>query len=156
MSTWWARCRLPFKFLIGFVGITGSKSKGMEMLWDDAQRGLSTSVEARTVIALFLRREGKYKEAIEVVRSLKQQYPRDYLFCLEEANLLQGCRRRDGGGACLRTDCGGRQQAGIFCRGAAGTRLLRARRCTAGPASLCRSRACVRAGSRVRRAQERS
>ena len=28
---------LPFKFLIGFVGITGSKSKGMEMLWDDAQ-----------------------------------------------------------------------------------------------------------------------
>jgi tetratricopeptide (TPR) repeat protein len=80
---------LPFKFLIGFVGITGSKSKGMEMLRDDARRGPATSVEARTVIALFLRREGKYKEAIEVVRSLKQQYPRDYLFCLEEANLLK-------------------------------------------------------------------
>jgi len=80
---------LPFKFLIGFVGITGSKSKGMEMLRDDAQRGPATNVEARTVIALFLRREGKYKEAIEVVRSLKQQYPRDYLFCLEEANLLK-------------------------------------------------------------------
>ena len=80
---------LPFKFLIGFVGITGSKSKGMELLWDDARRGTATSVEARTVIALFLRREGKYKDAIEVVRSLKQQYPRDYLFCLEEANLLK-------------------------------------------------------------------
>ncbi len=80
---------LPFKFLIGFMGITGSKSKGMEMLWDDAWRGPATSVEARTVIALFLRREGKYKEAIEVVRKLKQQYPRDYLFCLEEANLLK-------------------------------------------------------------------
>jgi hypothetical protein len=83
---------LPFKFLIGFVGITGSKSKGMEMLRDDARRGLTNNVEARTVIALFLRREGKYKEAIEVVRSLKQQYPRDYLFCLEEANL-----RKDAG-----------------------------------------------------------
>lgn len=83
---------LPFKFLIGFVGITGSKSKGMEMLRDDAHRGLTNSVEARTVIALFLRREGKYKEAIEVVRSLKQEYPRDYLFCLEEANL-----RKDAG-----------------------------------------------------------
>jgi len=80
---------LPFKFLIGFMGITGSKSKGMEMLWDAAWRGPGTSVEARTVIALFLRREGKYKEAIEVVRKLKQQYPRDYLFCLEEANLLK-------------------------------------------------------------------
>ncbi|MGA8089790.1 MAG: tetratricopeptide repeat protein [Terracidiphilus sp.] len=83
---------LPFKFLIGFIGITGSKSKGMEMLRDDAHRGLTNNVEARTVIALFLRREGKYKEAIEVVRSLKQQYPRDYLFCLEEANL-----RKDAG-----------------------------------------------------------
>jgi tetratricopeptide (TPR) repeat protein len=49
-------------------------------------------VEARTVIALFLRREGRYKEAIEVVRGLKAQYPRDYLFCLEEANL-----RKDAG-----------------------------------------------------------
>ncbi len=83
---------LPFKFLIGFVGITGSKSKGMDMLWDDARRGAATSVEARTVIALFLRREGKYQDAIEVVRSLKQEYPRDYLFCLEEANL-----RKDAG-----------------------------------------------------------
>jgi tetratricopeptide (TPR) repeat protein len=83
---------LPFKFLIGFVGITGSKSKGMEMLHDAANRAVLTSVDARTVIALFLRREAKYKEAIEVVRSLKNQYPHDYLFCLEEANL-----RKDAG-----------------------------------------------------------
>lgn len=84
----------PFKILIGFAGITGSKSKGMELLRDDAQRGMATSVEARTVIALFLRREGKYKEAIQVVQSLKEQYPHDYLFCLEEANL----RKDDGQG----------------------------------------------------------
>lgn len=84
----------PFKILIGFAGITGSKSKGMELLRDDAQRGAATNVEARTVIALFLRREGKYKDAIQVVQSLKQQYPHDYLFCLEEANL----RKDDGQG----------------------------------------------------------
>jgi len=82
----------PFKILIGFAGITGSKSKGMELLRDDANRGVATSVDARTVIALFLRREGKYKDAIEQVRSLKQKYPRDFLFCLEEANL-----RKDAG-----------------------------------------------------------
>ena len=82
----------PFKILIGFAGITGSKSKGMELLRDDAERGVATSVDARTVIALFLRREGKYKDAIEVVRGLKQRYPRDFLFCLEEANL-----RKDAG-----------------------------------------------------------
>jgi len=83
---------LPFKIFIGFAGITGSKSKGMEMLHDAANRAVLTSVDARTVIALFLRREAKYKEAIEVVRQLKSEYPHDFLFCLEEANL-----RKDAG-----------------------------------------------------------
>ena len=83
---------LPFKILIGFVGITGSKSHGLEMLTDDGNRGPMTSVEARTTIALFLRREGRYKEAIQVVLKLKSEYPRDYLFNLEEANL-----RKDAG-----------------------------------------------------------
>ena len=82
----------PFKLLIGFAGITGSKSKGLELLRDAGARGVITSVEARTVIALFLRRESKYQQAIEVVRGLKAQYPHNYLFCLEEANL-----RKDAG-----------------------------------------------------------
>jgi tetratricopeptide (TPR) repeat protein len=84
----------PFKLLIGFAGITGSKSEGLKMLNDDGQRGVITSIEARTAIALFLRREAKYKEAIEVVRGLKSLYPHDFLFCLEEANL----RKDDGEG----------------------------------------------------------
>jgi Tetratricopeptide repeat len=82
----------PFKLVIGFAGVTGSKSRGLEMLRDDGNRGVITNVEARTVIALFLRREGKYQEAIEVIRGLKSQYPHSYLFCLEEANL-----RKDAG-----------------------------------------------------------
>ena len=82
----------PFKLLIGFVGISGSKTQGLAMLRDDGARGVTTSVEARTVTALFLRREGRYQEAIEVVRTLKHEYPHDYLFCLEEANL-----RKDAG-----------------------------------------------------------
>jgi tetratricopeptide (TPR) repeat protein len=82
----------PFKLLIGFAGITGSKSEGLKMLNDAGNRGIITTIESRTVIALFLRREAKYKEAIQVVRGLKSLYPRDFLFCLEEANL-----RRDAG-----------------------------------------------------------
>jgi Tfp pilus assembly protein PilF len=81
-----------FKLLIGFAGVTGSKSKGLETLTDDGNRGIMTNVEARTTITLFLRREGRYKEAIEVVKKLKAEYPRDYLFWLEEANL-----RKDAG-----------------------------------------------------------
>ena len=85
---------LPFKLLIGFAGITGSKRTGLEMLTDDGNRGLTTNVDARTTISLFLRREGRYKEAIQVVLKLKSEYPRDYLFSLEEANL----RKDDGQG----------------------------------------------------------
>jgi tetratricopeptide (TPR) repeat protein len=82
----------PFKFLIGFAGITGSKSTGLAMLKDAGERGVITSMEARTAMALFLRRESKYLEAIKVVESLEAQYPHDFLFRLEEANL-----RRDAG-----------------------------------------------------------
>src|SRR5580698_202440 len=82
----------PFKLMIGFAGITGSKATGLAMLRDDGNRGVLTSVDARTAIALFLRREAKYDEAIQVVEQLKNEYPHDFLFCLEEANL-----RRDAG-----------------------------------------------------------
>lgn len=82
----------PFKLMIGFAGITGSKSAGLAMLEDAGKHGVITSVESRTVIALFLRREGRYKDAIAVVRGLEREYPHDFLFCLEEANL-----RRDAG-----------------------------------------------------------
>jgi tetratricopeptide (TPR) repeat protein len=80
---------LPFKLLIGMAGISGTKAKGMDLLQDAAAHGTITSVEARTTMALFLRRDGKYPEAIQQVESLKQQYPHDFLFCLEEANLRQ-------------------------------------------------------------------
>jgi len=82
----------PFKLLIGFAGVTGSKSTGLAMLRDAGNRGVITSMEARTAMALFLRRESRYQEAIQVVRSLENQYPHDFLFCLEEANL-----RKDAG-----------------------------------------------------------
>ena len=84
----------PFKILIGFAGITGSKAHGLAMLTDDGNRGPVTSVEARTTIALFLRREGRYKEAIQVILKLEHEYPHDFLFHLEEANL----RKDDGQG----------------------------------------------------------
>jgi tetratricopeptide (TPR) repeat protein len=82
---------LPFgvKILAGAAGITGSKTKGIEDLRDAGGRGVITSVEARTALGLFLRREAKYDEAIAVTRSLTDDYPRDFLFRLELANLTK-------------------------------------------------------------------
>jgi hypothetical protein len=82
----------PFRMLVGFAGITGSKAKGMEMLYDASNRGILSRVEAQTVLALFLRREAKYQQAILIIGQLKDQYPHNYLFCLEDANL-----RKDAG-----------------------------------------------------------
>jgi len=62
------------------------------MLQDANAHAPMVAVEAGTVITLFLRRESKYAEAIGVVRGLEAKYPRDFLFCLEEANL-----RKDAG-----------------------------------------------------------
>jgi|SRR5580700_1604642 hypothetical protein len=81
-----------FKLLVGFVGIHGSKAEGMTMLRDDGAHGVITSLEARTALMLFLRREAKYGEAVAIARGLREEYPHNYLFRLEEANL-----EKDGG-----------------------------------------------------------
>ncbi len=80
---------LPFAFkvLVGFVGIRGTKSEGLALLHDDAEHGVLTRVEANTALMLFLRRERRYGEAIQIARTMADQYPHDYLFHLEEANL---------------------------------------------------------------------
>ena len=80
---------LAFKLMAGLMGEGGSKQKGLAMLREAGQYGVITSVEARTALMLFLRREAKYPEAAEVAKSLKDQYPRDFLFWLEEANLMK-------------------------------------------------------------------
>jgi len=82
---------LPFgmKLLAGAAGITGSKSKGIDDLRDAGAHGVISSVEARTALGLFLRREARYDEAIAVTRTLTEQYPRDFLFRLELANLTK-------------------------------------------------------------------
>lgn len=76
-----------FRLLISVAGVSGSKEKGMAMLRTAAEYGVRTSVEARTCVMLFLRRESKYGEAESIARDLAGQYPHDYLFQLEVANL---------------------------------------------------------------------
>jgi tetratricopeptide (TPR) repeat protein len=81
------------KLLAGLAGIHGSKEKGLALLRDDGEHGVTTSVEARTALALFLRREAKYDEAAAWNDSLKRQYPHNFLFWLEAANLQKDAGR---------------------------------------------------------------
>jgi tetratricopeptide (TPR) repeat protein len=77
------------RMVVGIVGVGGNKEKGLQMLRDAAAHGVVTAVESRTVLSLFLRHDGRYPEALEVQRGLAEQYPHDYLFRLEEANLTK-------------------------------------------------------------------
>jgi tetratricopeptide (TPR) repeat protein len=77
------------RIMVGMFGVGGSKERGLALLRNSADHGVVTTVESRTALSLFLRHDGRYPEALQVERSLTDQYPHDYLFCLEVANLLK-------------------------------------------------------------------
>jgi len=85
------------RIMIGITGVTGNKEKGLDLLRESAAHGLVTNIESRTALSLFLRHDARYPEALAVQHGLAAEYPRDYLFRLEEANLTKD--KGDGPGA---------------------------------------------------------
>jgi hypothetical protein len=85
------------RVVVGFAGVGGNKEKGLRLLRISAEKGVVTSVEARTTLSLFLRHDARYPEALAVQHGLATQFPHDYLFRLEEANLAKD--KGDGPGA---------------------------------------------------------
>jgi tetratricopeptide (TPR) repeat protein len=83
----------PTKVMAGVVGIRGNKEKGLHMLAEAGQAGGESSTDAKVTLALFLRREERYQEANDVVKTLTQYYPHNFLFALEEGNLLRDAGR---------------------------------------------------------------
>lgn len=84
---------MPVKAMAGVAGIRGDKKKGLEMLAEASKAGGETSSDARVALSLFLRREDRFEESLEVVRSLTHDHPRNFLFALEEGNLLRDLGR---------------------------------------------------------------
>jgi tetratricopeptide (TPR) repeat protein len=77
------------RFMVGIAGVNGNKEKGLQMLREAAAQGVVTPIESRTALALFLRHDARYPEALVVERGLAEQYPHDYLFQLEVANITK-------------------------------------------------------------------
>lgn len=77
------------KVAVALVGLSGTKEKGLQYLHEVASSNSENSVDAKVVLALFLRREHRYDEAGAFMHDLAVHYPRNYLFPLEEANLLR-------------------------------------------------------------------
>jgi len=84
---------LPVKAMAGIAGIHGDKNKGLQMLAEASNAGGESHTDAKVTLALFLRREERYQEGIDIIRSLIREHPHNFLFALEEANLLRDAGR---------------------------------------------------------------
>ncbi len=69
-------------------GITGNKQKGLDYLREVAHSETDATWDARVALALFLRREERYPEALDLLRTMEQAYPRSFLLSVEYGNLL--------------------------------------------------------------------
>jgi hypothetical protein len=80
---------LAVRMAVALVGLSGDKEKGLQYLRDDYNGNGETSVDAGVVLMVFLRREHRYDEALQIARVIGPRFPRNYLLPLEEANLLR-------------------------------------------------------------------
>jgi tetratricopeptide (TPR) repeat protein len=75
--------------------LSGDKEKGLQYLNDAYHADGETSVDAGVVLMVFLRREHRYEEALQIARAIGPRFPRNYLLPLEEANLLRASAKND-------------------------------------------------------------
>jgi tetratricopeptide (TPR) repeat protein len=80
---------LAVKIAVAMVGLSGDKKKGLEYLNDAYRANGETSVDAGIVLMVFLRRERRYSEALQIAEGIAPRFPRNFLVPLEEANLLR-------------------------------------------------------------------
>jgi len=102
------------RLMVGIFGVGGSKEKGLALLREAAANGVVTSVESRTVLSLFLRHDARYPEALVVAQGLSREFPHNYLFRLEEANLLKDAGNGPAAIAAYKTALADAQKKGYF------------------------------------------
>lgn len=79
----------PAKVAASVVGIGGNKQKGLDYLRQVVAGAHSEVVsDGKIVLALFLRREEKYDEALKVVSGMQSEFPRNFLVASEYAHLM--------------------------------------------------------------------
>lgn len=83
------------KVAAALAGLNGSRDRGLAYLREVAKSDAETSIDAKVVLSLFLRREHKYDEAIGYMQELSARYPGNHLFPTEVANLERDAGRLD-------------------------------------------------------------
>jgi hypothetical protein len=73
---------------VALVGVTGNRKKGLEYLREVSRSRGTSSNDAALALSLFLRREQRYPEALQLVSRISREYPRNYLLAIEYGHLL--------------------------------------------------------------------
>jgi tetratricopeptide (TPR) repeat protein len=73
---------------VALVGVTGNRQKGLDYLREVSRSHGTSSNDAALALSLFLRREQRYPEALELVSRISREYPRNFLLAIEYAHLL--------------------------------------------------------------------
>ena len=81
------------KVAASIVGLSGSREKGIQYLYEAANGGGEAAVDAKIALALFLRREQRYPEAIKLIEGMSESYPHNFLMALELAHLYNASGR---------------------------------------------------------------
>ncbi len=86
---------LAVKMAVALVGLSGDKNKGIQYLYDAYHAHCENSVDAGLVLLVFLRREHRYNEALEIANALTPRFLRNYLLPIEQGNLLRASGKTD-------------------------------------------------------------
>jgi len=79
----------PTKVAASIVGISGNKQKGLDYLRQGSTGAHSeVASDAQIILALFLRREQQYNEALQLVTRMQGEFTRNFLVAAEYAHLL--------------------------------------------------------------------
>ena len=84
-----------WKFLGLLAGYRGDKDRGIATLELVAEKGSRNRTDAAILLCVVYRRERRSADAIPMLEKLIEQYPRNYLFRLEIAQMLSDLGRRE-------------------------------------------------------------
>jgi tetratricopeptide (TPR) repeat protein len=81
-----ATLSLPLRMVAYAAGFGGGKDKGIKQIEDAAAYGGDNQTEARFALILLYNREKRYDDALKVLATLRERYPRNRLVWLESGS----------------------------------------------------------------------
>ena len=77
----------PLRVLLYFIGLSGEKERGLELVESAARWGSGVRYDAQILLAVMYRREERFADARETLEKVAAAFPRNYVIPLEIASI---------------------------------------------------------------------